>query len=208
MGDVLDCVRFLPLAFLATWRFIFFNVLGLKLGTKPRLHAAFETHGLGLAELDERAGVAAAGFILGVGSLAGIDHSVQGGGGFCDKLAERRIKFYGRPSPVFAVKKAAAGNRHPEHFLQTQCLGAELDFIGAVRLRRAALVFHRHHKAVFMKFHDVALPGNPQLQRAHRQAASDPHASFCFIRSFVRLVMQDLPLGSEFVLRPDLLQMD
>ena len=88
MGDVLDYFRFLPLEFLATWRFIFLNVLGLKLGTKPSPHAAPEAHGLGLAEVDERAGVATAEVVFGKWGCTGIDHRMEGRAGFYDKLSE------------------------------------------------------------------------------------------------------------------------
>ena len=133
---------------------------------------------------------------------------MQGGAGFRDELSERGIEFHRRPSPVFTVKKVAAGDCYAEHFFEAHRLGAELDLIGVVRFRLAALVFHRHHRAVFMKFHDVALPGNPQLQRAHRHAAGDSHPGLRFVLSLVGLVVQHLALGGKFVFRPDLLQMD
>jgi hypothetical protein len=40
-----------------------------ELTEEPCLHAAFEAHGLGLAELDERAGVATAGVVFGLPRL-------------------------------------------------------------------------------------------------------------------------------------------
>jgi hypothetical protein len=59
-----------------------------------------------------------------------------------------------------------------------------------------------------MEFHDVALSGNPEGERAHRQTAPDPHASFALIRPFVGLVVKNLSLGSEFIFRPHLFQVD
>ena len=59
-----------------------------------------------------------------------------------------------------------------------------------------------------MELNHIALPGNPEGQRAHGQAAGDPHAGPRFVRSVVGFLMQHPALGGEAVLRPGLLQMN
>jgi hypothetical protein len=59
-----------------------------------------------------------------------------------------------------------------------------------------------------VNFHDVALAGDPERERAHRHAPRDPHASFALVLTLVRFLVKHLPLGGEFVFRPGLLQMD
>ena len=47
------------------------------------------------------------------------------------------------PASWLAVEERACRNRNFEHFFQAHRLSAKLDFIGAVRLGLAALVFDR-----------------------------------------------------------------
>ena len=104
---------------------------------------------------------------------------MQCAGRFGDELAEGPIKFDQSPPPVFAIEKATAGNRHAKHFFNAQRLCAELDFIRPMGFRLAAFVFHRIDNPIPVKLHDIALPGNPERERAHRQAAPAEQAPSC-----------------------------
>ena len=133
---------------------------------------------------------------------------MQCAGRLGDELTQRPVEIDQRPPAVFALEKATAGYRHAKHLFNAQRLCAELDFIRPMGFRLAAFVLDRIDDPIPVKLHDIALPGNPESERAHRQAARDAHARLAFIRSIVGLLMKHLSLGGEFVFRPRLLQMD
>ncbi len=69
---------------------------------------------------------------------------MQRSGNFDNEAAEFRTKNDLGAAAFFPVVKAAVGDLCTEHLLETHRLGTELDLIGAVTLRFATLVFHRH----------------------------------------------------------------
>jgi hypothetical protein len=59
-----------------------------------------------------------------------------------------------------------------------------------------------------VELHDVALAGDAERKRTHEKTAGDTHPCLAFVRAFVGLFVEHLPLRRELVLCPYLLQMD
>ncbi len=118
-------------------------VIGIQsqAGLEPGGRAAFEAEGFWLAEVDEGAGVAFAGFIFGGGGDAGTLHLMDGGDGGEGEGAEGRIERDFGAAAGFSVEDEGGWDFRAEHFLKADGLGAELDFIGAVGFWFAAFVF-------------------------------------------------------------------
>nr|UXE45752.1 hypothetical protein Hi04_10k_c5203_00033 [uncultured bacterium] len=59
-----------------------------------------------------------------------------------------------------------------------------------------------------MKLDDIALAAQAEFERAHRQPACYANAGPGFIGTFMRPLVKDISLGGEFVVAPDLLDMN
>ncbi len=76
-----------------------------------------------------------------------------------------------------AIEQCALRHRGVEHFLQADCLRAELHFISAVRLWLSSLVFNRKGSGrLATKFHGVGFAHNAQRPGPQSNAARNMDA--------------------------------
>jgi len=109
------------------------------------------------------------------------------------------IELHWRPAFPFPLEQEAPGDLHPQHLLQADSLRAELDAVRVVRLRLAPLVFHRDHRLVRMKLHDVALPRETESARDHGQGPRYADAGARLAEAVVGLLVQDITLRRKTV---------
>ena len=113
---------------------------------------------MGYAEVDEGAVVATAFFVACAGGavvgekLLGSFDDLEG------ESSEFFIDFESCPSSCFTVENEALFYVCAKHFFETECLRADLDFIGAVGLRFAPFVFDGREDSVAVPLYDVANP--------------------------------------------------
>lgn len=117
------------------------------MGLEPCGGSTFQSEGVGLAEVDERAGIAFSLFVFRRWGAAGAFHFVDGVDGGKGQSAKGFIKRDFGAAAGLAVENEGGGDFCGEHFLKTDRLSADLDFIGAVGFGFAALVFDRNHAA-------------------------------------------------------------
>jgi len=106
-----------------------------------------------------------------------------------------------------AVEQRAFRHRLAEHLLQAEGLRAELHFVGAMRLRTAALVFDRVGR-IAMEFDGIRLAVKAMDEGAQREPAQDADARAAVWPAAVDPLVHQPPLGGGAVLRPELLHMD
>lgn len=109
--------------------------------------------------------------------------------------------------PGLAIKKCSRRDLDSEHLLQTDRLGAELDFVAVVYLGLAPLVLHRKRKPgtirLPMELHNVSLSYQPEPKRPERHSSLDPDVAPGFAALVVNPFMHDPTLGGEKVFGPN-----
>jgi hypothetical protein len=77
-----------------------------------------------------------------------------------------------------------------------------LDFIGSMFLGFSPLVFDGKHRAVGVKLHDIALPGDPESLASDTKSPGDADTGAGFIGTFVSVAVYFTPQSRESVFRP------
>ena len=122
--------------------------------------------------------------------------------------AEGVIEKDGGAAFAFAVEEVSRWDLYGEHFFEAESLGADLHLIGAVGFWFSALVFDGEHLTTAVEFNNVAEPRNAEGLRRDRKSAGDSDPGTSLVDDRIGFLVNDLPLSSEAVLRPELLQMD
>ena len=138
--------------------------------------------------------------------------------------AQRRVKGDVQPPPRLAVEDRPGGDRHLQHLLQAHCLRAELDLVGAMRLRPTALVLHGERRpaprrirqgrarrvvvADAAELHPVGDARDAQPARDETKRRRQAHVAPRLVLAAVDPLVQDAPRRRERVLRPDALHVD
>ena len=99
-----------------------------------------------------------------------------------------------------------------DHFFEAKGLGAELHFVGGVGFWFAAFVFDRDDFLVVrsgaVELDDVALAGESVNEGADGHAAGDADVVARFVAAVMGALVHEVALDREFVLRPNLFEMD
>jgi hypothetical protein len=133
------------------------------------------------------------------------------------------------PPPRLAIEQCACGNRNTKHLLQTQCLGAKLNFVGTMRLRRSTFVLYRerspisaapgqprrHNSSTFvllrfqpMELHHVRDACQAKALRCQAKRRREMDITPCLAPPPVHALMQLPTSGCEEVLAPNALNMN
>ena len=161
-----------------------------------------------LAVMNEGASVAFTGIVVSWrGGFAG-DEIVKPLCGLFGEGAEGVIERDGGAAFAFAVEEVSRWDVHGEHFFETESLGADLHLVGAVGFWFSALVFDGEDLTTAVEFNNVAEPRNAEGLRRDRKSAGDSDPGTSLVDGRIGFLVNDLPLSSEAVLRPELLQMD
>jgi hypothetical protein len=108
------------------------------------------------------------------------DESAKGNGRILGELAQLGIERHADAALRLAVEQRTLGHRAAGHFFQAQRLGAELDLVGAMQLRLAALVFDRERRFAIgarMEFNHVGDAGDVEAQAGEGQRSDTTHAA-------------------------------
>lgn len=122
-------------------------------------------------------------------------------------LAERLIKDDSGAAARFAVEERAFGDGDVQHFLQTEGLGAELDFVEVAGFGFAALVFDGA-RAGGAEFNDVGAAGDAVVEGTDAEAAAGADAVADFGGFGVGVFVEEAAFGGEAVFRPLLFEVD
>jgi hypothetical protein len=114
--------------------------------------------------------------------------------------------------PGLAVEERPRQDRHGEHLLQADRLGAELDLVAVVRLGLPPLVLYGEREPVTvrpaMELRDVGLSNQPQAQRPKRHAVIDQDITPGLPTFLVHVLVHNPAFGGAPAFRPRLLNVD
>lgn len=133
---------------------------------------------------------------------------METGGEVLGEGAEFGVDGDGSAALGFAVEEEGFGNGDGEHFFEAEGLGAELDFVGAVAFRFAALVFDGDDAPVAVEFDDVGLAVESETVAGEVEAAGGSQAGAGFGGAVVGALVEDAAGGGEVVLGPEPLDVD
>ena len=183
------------------------NLFRAELSVEPGRGSAFVFEGVGHAELKEGA-TFAFGLAHGGWGDAGVDHFVESLGGRSCSGAEVFVEGHFMAAASFTVVERTIGDGELEHFLETECLGAELHAVAVVFFWFAAFVFDGQHGAVAVELDDVCFSAQAEPMRYDVESACDADAVAGLVGAVVGFFVELVALGGEMVFRPDLLEMD
>jgi len=180
-------------------------------------------HGSREAAIEEGAAVTFLLVLRGGRFAGGVEqvHSVRESFG---TASESSVERDAGPPPAGAIKQGTPGDSDAEHLFQTDCLGAELNFVARIGLGFSALVLDgkrppggrtagefdavRSSRRDLLELDDIGLAGESEAKGLDVYAPGDEHTGPALGAAGVDTLVEDAALGGEAVLVPLLLDMN
>ena len=141
------------------------------------------------------------------GSAALCNHSLTSACDAGGQCAQFGIKWHDEPLARLAIEQRALRHGGAEHLFKAQALRAQLDFVGAVRLGVAALVFYWIRRNS-VKLDRVGLARKPMRERTQHQPAHRSHPRTPVCPAAVDALVHQSTFGSCAIFGPHALNMD